>query len=60
MQESVVDEACPRCHGTGEVIANDSPIGDPQTAYPATCPDCGGDGAARALHQVAERMGGGR
>jgi DnaJ-class molecular chaperone len=61
MAEQRIDhgDACPRCFGDGEVMCNDSPLGDPQTAYPGTCPDCLGDGVdprARALEQITERL----
>jgi hypothetical protein len=35
---------CPRCHGSGEIGWNDSPIKDPQCAQEATCDVCHGDG----------------
>lgn len=34
---------CPRCHGSGEVHSNPSPINDPQCVVDHVCPACHGD-----------------
>jgi DnaJ-class molecular chaperone len=43
-----MNQACPTCHGDGEIAYNDSR--DPQNADYARCPDCHGTGIARAAH----------
>lgn len=35
---------CPDCEGSGEVVLNDSIMGDPRSEYGVACGRCGGDG----------------
>jgi hypothetical protein len=46
---------CPRCHGSGEIGWNDSPINDPQCAQEATCNVCHGEGVVVAHDPIGDR-----
>lgn len=47
---------CPRCHGSGEIGWNDSPVNDPQCAQEATCNVCHGEGAVAANEALQEQL----
>lgn len=48
---------CPRCHGSGEIGFNNSPINDPQCAEEAICNVCHGEGVVTALEAQAYELG---
>ena len=49
-----IEEDCPECHGSGEVLATIALFGQPPSFGWTTCPECGGTGRVRSVHEVDE------
>ncbi len=49
-----IEEDCPECHGSGEVLATTVLFGQPPSFGWTTCPECEGRGTVRSVYEVDE------
>ncbi len=49
-----IEEDCPECHGSGEVLATIMLFGQPPSFGWTTCPECEGTGTVRSVYEVDE------
>ncbi len=49
-----IEEDCPECGGSGEVLATTVLFGQPPSFGWTTCPECEGRGTVRSVHEVDE------
>jgi DnaJ-class molecular chaperone len=49
-----IEEDCPECHGSGEVLATMWFFGQPPSLRRIPCPDCGGTGTVHSVYEVDE------
>ncbi len=49
-----IEEDCPECHGSGEVLATTVLFGRPPSFGWITCPECEGRGTVRSVYVVDE------
>ena len=49
-----IEEDCPECHGSGEVLATMGFFARLPPLRWIPCPECGGTGTVRSVHEVDE------
>jgi DnaJ-class molecular chaperone len=49
-----IEEDCPECHGSGEVLATMGFFARLPSLRWITCPECEGTGTVRSVHEVDE------
>jgi DnaJ-class molecular chaperone len=49
-----IEEDCPECNGSGEVLATIVLFGQAPSLRWITCPECEGTGTVRYVHEVDE------
>jgi DnaJ-class molecular chaperone len=49
-----IEQDCPECHGSGEVLATTWFFGQAPSLGWTTCPECEGTGKVRSVYEVDE------